>query len=227
MKNKKYIKIVIPVVLIICFILIGLAMYFKELKKSENKEEVSQVEPNEEIIQNSYDNTMVIEITENLVNTEKSNDSKDKEKKKPKTKTAAELTQEIYAINGPVGKIEIPSTKVNLTILSNVTVNNMEKSPCFLYTTGGINKKGTTLIVGHNKRNGKLFSNNAKIKKGDKIYITDLNKKKLEYTVYNKVVTTDDDTSYLKSDVKSPEIVLSSCTDDESKRIIIQARAKN
>ena len=86
-------------------------------------------------------------------------------------------------------------------------------------------QKGVTLIVGHNKRNGKLFSNNSKIKKNDKIYITDLKGKTLTYKVYSTLITKEQDTSFLKNDVKSPEIVLSSCTDDETKRIIILARA--
>ena len=224
MKAKKYLKITIPIIIVICCIIVAIIIFIKrektvEPQNNENTIEVNNVQ--EENIENTS-NTMIIELNKNII--EENNTQKEPEK--PKTKSPAEITQEIYAINGPVGKIRIPRTKKNMTILSNVTVDNMEKSPCFLYTTGGINKKGTTLIVGHNKRNGKLFSDNSKIKKGDKIYITDLDKKTLTYTVYSTQVTKEEDTSFLKSDVDSPEIVLSSCTDDEKERIIIIAKAE-
>ena len=44
----------------------------------------------------------------------------------------------------------------------------------------GINQAGNTVIIGHNYRNGLFFSNNKKLNNGDKIYITDNNKNKLD-----------------------------------------------
>ena len=64
----------------------------------------------------------------------------------------------------------------------------MKTMACFLYTTGGLNKKGVTLIVGHNMRNGRLFSNNKKLSKGDVFYFTDYTGKKLKYTIYSKTI---------------------------------------
>ena len=214
---KKHMKIILPLIILVCIIITIVII----ISRSTNNEIINEiVEDKQENV--AIENKMVIELEKNNIEEENV-----QEEQTDEIKTAAEITQEIYAINGPVGKIKIPKTGKNMTILSNVTVSNMEKSPCFLYTTGGINKKGTTLIVGHNKRNGKLFSDNSKIKKGDKIYITDLDKKTLTYTVYSTLITKEEDTSFLKNDVKSPEIVLSSCTDDETKRIIVIARAEN
>lgn len=214
---KKYIKIAISIIILICCIIFIMIFLIKDKNIGQTKEINTEKDIETEKIENTL-NTMIVELNQNKDENAKEN---------PKIKSAAEISQEIYAINGPIGKIKIPRTGINMTILSNVTVDNMEKCPCFLYTTGGINKKGTTLIVGHNKRNGKLFSDNAKIKKGDKIYITDLNKNTLTYTVYSKQITKEEDTSFLKDNVDRPEIVLSTCTDDETKRIIIIARAEN
>lgn len=124
-----------------------------------------------------------------------------------------------------IGKIEIPKTGVNIPILNQVTVNGMENAPCLLYSTGELNENGNNLIVGHNYRNGTLFSNNKNLKIGDKINITTLEGKRVEYTIYNKFVTTAEDVSYIKRDTNNkPEITLSCCTDDDQNRIIILAK---
>lgn len=124
-----------------------------------------------------------------------------------------------------VGKIEIPKTSVNMPILSKQTVGGMEIASCLLYSSGKLNEYGNTLIVGHNYRNGKLFSNNDKLQIGDKIFITTLDGKKLEYIIYNKFVTTPEDASFLTRDTNGkPEITLSSCSNDNIMRIVILAK---
>lgn len=124
-----------------------------------------------------------------------------------------------------IGTISIPKTNVNLPILKTVTVDGMEVATCFLYSTGSLNKSGTTIIVGHNYCNGKLFSNNKKLKVGDKIYITTSKGNKREYTIYDKFITTDDDLSYLERNINNkPQIALSTCTDNEENRLVILAK---
>lgn len=123
-----------------------------------------------------------------------------------------------------VGKIEIPKTGVNMPILSKVTATGMEISCCLLYSTGDLNQSGNNLIVAHNYKNGILFSNNNQLQQGDKIYITTLDGKKVEYTVYSKFVTTAEDVSFLKREIDGPEISLSTCADDDNYRIIILAK---
>lgn len=123
-----------------------------------------------------------------------------------------------------VGKIEIPKTGVNIPILSKVTVKGMEIAPCVLYSTGELNKSGNNLIVGHNYRNGTIFSNNKKLQKGDKIYVTSLDGKRVEYTIYNKFTTNSEEVDYFMKDSTNPEIILSTCTDDEEQRLIIVAK---
>ena len=102
----------------------------------------------------------------------------------------------------------------------------MEKMPAFLYTSGGLNQVGITLFVGHNRRNGKMFSNNKKLSEGDIFYFTDYEGNKKKYTIYSKFITTSDDTSFLNTNVDVPTIALSCCTDaSDENRIIILGRA--
>ena len=61
---------------------------------------------------------------------------------------------------------------------------------------------------------------------GDKIYITDLEGKRLTYTIYDKFEVEENDADYMVRDTQGAiEISLSTCTDDSSARLIILARA--
>ena len=88
-----------------------------------------------------------------------------------------------------MGTIYIPKTGINLPILKSVTVSGMETAVCCLYSTGALNIHGTTLIVGHNYCNGKLFSNNKNLQIGDSIYVTTTDGKQVQYTIYEKFIT--------------------------------------
>ena len=104
-----------------------------------------------------------------------------------------------------------------------VTPSSIESSVAILYGPG-LNQIGNTVIVGHNYRNGTMFSNNKNLVSGDKIYITDKTGTEVMYTVYKKYETTAQDFNYATRDVNGRrEISLSTCTDDSSKRLIIWA----
>jgi len=92
-------------------------------------------------------------------------------------------------------------------------------------TNPSLNQPGNVVIIGHNYRNGKFFSNNKNLAVGDKIKITDLTGKTLTYTIYEKFETTANDTEYITRDRgDNIEISLSTCTDQGDRRIIILAR---
>lgn len=125
-----------------------------------------------------------------------------------------------------VGTIQIPAINLNYPILETVSKNSIETSVAMLYGAG-INKVGNTVIIGHNYRNGLFFSNNKKLKNGDKIYITDNDGNKLTYTIYNKFETSPDDADFYNRDTNGkPEITLSTCTDDSKARLIIFAKTE-
>lgn len=145
------------------------------------------------------------------------------QKKQPEEISETILTE--YKSFPTVGRLEIPKTGLDIPILNQVTVEGMKNAPCLLYSTGKLNENGNNLIVGHNFRNGTIFSNNKNLKLGDKIYVTTLDGNRVEYTIYDKFITTAEDVSYIKRDTNNkPEITLSCCTDDDEERIIILAR---
>lgn len=128
-----------------------------------------------------------------------------------------------------VGSIEIPKTNVNYPIIEKVTKKSLEIAVAVEWPQPDpvLNTVGNVVIAGHNYRNGIFFSNNKKLSKGDKIYITDLDKNRVEYTIYNIFETTDSDASFYNRDTNGKkEITLKTCTDDATKRLIIEARAE-
>ena len=126
-----------------------------------------------------------------------------------------------------LGYITIPKTNVKQPILDQVTPDSLNAAVATLYPSNPqLNKPGNVVIVGHNYRNGKFFSDNNKLSIGDKINIKDNTGTELTYTIYQKFQTTEQDTSFYTRDTKGvPEITLSTCTDDSKARIIILAKA--
>ena len=145
-----------------------------------------------------------------------------------KTNTVSGSGNEMPTYKGfnVVGTIEIPAINIEYPILQKVSKSSLETSVAMLYGAG-INQVGNTVIIGHNYRNGLFFSNNKRLNNGDKIYVTDNSKNRLTYTIYNKFETTPEDASFYSRDTAGkPEITLSTCNDDSSKRLIIFASAE-
>ena len=221
---KKKVKYIIITLIIIFIVAIG-AIFI--IKYNESKETTAPVNVTENT---SEENVMVIGINgeENNNQTEQNQTDQNNEQKQEKepVRDASALTQEIYNMNTTIGTLYIPKTKLNTEVYCNPDPKKMEKMPAFLYTSGGLNQTGITLFVGHNRRNGKIFSKNKKLNVGDIFYFTDYEGNEKKYTIYSKFTTTSDDTSFLNSDVDTPTIALSCCTDaSDENRIIILGRA--
>lgn len=134
--------------------------------------------------------------------------------------------KQTYKGFGVLGTMEIPATNFRYPVLEKVTKKSIETAVAFLYGSG-LNEPGNSVIIGHNYRNGLFFSNNKKLNRGDKIFITDNAGNKVTYTIYNKFETTPEDTSFYQRDTGGkPEVTLSTCTDDSSARLIICARVE-
>ena len=125
-----------------------------------------------------------------------------------------------------IGYITIPKTNVKLPILDSVTPQALEVAVAALYPSNPqLNQPGNVVIIGHNYRNGKFFSDNEKLSVGDKILIKDATGTELSYTIYEKFETTEQDTSFYTRDTNGGiEVTLSTCTDDSKARIIILAK---
>lgn len=222
MKNKFIYIVLFLLGITVIFTIIFTIRFSVERKYSTNSEseDISVID--------NQNKALLVGIENNNQKEEvKKEEIKKEEKKDEVVLDAATLTQQIYAMNSEIGTLYIPRTGLTTSIYSNSSVSQMEKMPCFLYTTGGLNKPGATLIVGHNKRNGKLFSNNKKIEEGDEFYFKDFEGKELKYVVYSKFITTDGDMTFLDPAETKPVIALSCCTDaNDENRIIVLGRAE-
>ena len=141
-------------------------------------------------------------------------------------KTGSSSKRPQYKGYGVLGTMEIPAINFAYPVLDKVTSTSLDTSVVYLYGVG-LNQVGNTVVIGHNYRNGRFFSNLQKLNNGDKIYVKDNDGNRLEYTIYNKFETTPEDTSFYQRDTDGkPELTLSTCTDDAQMRTIILARAE-
>lgn len=137
------------------------------------------------------------------------------------TPTNGKLTYKGFNV---VGTIQIPSIDLKYPVLEKVTEKSLETSVAWLYGPG-LNEVGNNVIIGHNYRNGTMFSDVNKLKNGSTIYITDLSGNKVTYKVYNIYRTSGNDASYMTRDTQGKrEISLSTCTNDSKARTLVWAR---
>ena len=226
-KNKKSVKIIILIILIILIGIVGYTYFANKLNPIEVIE-ISMLQEEFEIESNSIMVVLPnekIEESDEKVSEKQNSTSSNSGKSSSGTKYSGSgagttVTQATYT-----PKIQIPRTRINLTIYSEMSVKNMEKGVVILSTDNGLNQPGNTVISGHNYVNGRLFSNNDKIQVGDLIYITDSSGQKITYSVYNKYLTNPNDANYMIRDTGgAKEISLTTCTADSSQRLIILAR---
>jgi len=118
-------------------------------------------------------NEVVEEIMEPTTNNETNNTT-------PKKATYA-VDGEEYTI---VGTLNIPSLGIEYPILSE-TSNKLLKVSLTKYWGANPNEVGNMVVVGHNYKNNKFFSNLSKIQHGEIVKITDLAGKTLDYKVYD------------------------------------------
>ena len=129
-----------------------------------------------------------------------------------------------YRGYGVLGKIDLPTLGLKYPILETLTdANAIDVSVAMQYGVG-LNKVGNTIIMGHNYRNGTFFGSNKNLNVGDKVYITDLTGKEVEYTIYNKYLTPQEDFSYADRNTNGKrEVTLVTCHTDNRYRLIIFA----
>lgn len=127
-----------------------------------------------------------------------------------------------------IGNINIPKTGVSCPILLDTSTKALDLAVGITYPSSPtLNKPGNVVIIGHNYRNGKFFSNNKQLALGDVIKISDLDGTTLTYKIYEIFETTPTDTAYMTKDRgENIEISLSTCTDDGNNRLVILARVE-
>lgn len=137
--------------------------------------------------------------------------------------TDGDVSYGMYTI---LGKIEIPKIGFNSVIIKEYTYNAMNVGVIKTYGVE-LNEPGGFNLSGHNFRGRSLFMYNIyRLKDGDKIYITDVNGRQLEYTVYDVLrnVSPSDNSIYKSYD--GYHVTLITCEDDGGKtRIVVKAKA--
>lgn len=193
---------------------------------------------------NTYKNHKNISSASEFVDAFKSGE--EKETQKDKSKIDSNETDEngvldgVETTEGSSGKskkmyggfevsasIEIPKINLSLPILAKETKKSLETAVAVRYPENAtLNTEGNVVIAGHNYRNGTFFSNLKKVALGDTIYITDLNGNRVAYTIYNIFEAAENDTSFYNRDTNgAKEITLTTCTDDSTARLIVEAKA--
>lgn len=124
-----------------------------------------------------------------------------------------------------IGTIQIPDIELKYPILQENGTEALETSVVLMYTAQGLNNEGNSVIMGHNYRNGTMFSNLNKLTNGDYIYITDNTGRNLKYKIYNIYEDTESENTYITRNTDGKkEITLSTYTDNNKAKIIIFAR---
>lgn len=240
--NNKYSNVLTMVLIVIIVAIVGICFYYgydyysqasgeKQTQKVVEKFNNS-VNNNKKIVvaNNSKTNTTIPTDPENKIDFnslyENTNTVEDTpEVVVPEPEEQVEPEKQYLAGYEVVGTINIPKTGIEYPILSEVTKKSLETSVAVLYGPG-VNKPGNTVIVGHNYRNQRFFSNNDKLAQGDTVIITDIYGETVTYVIYNMYYTSPDDADYMIRDVEEGvrEISLSTCNDDSTQRLIIWAK---
>lgn len=219
MFETKYSKFLTVLLIVIIVAIIGLGgylgyNYYKDYKTGSDANKYVSSFVDEVGNTTTQDNTVQGSISDNITSAETgANNSK----------------KQTYKGFNVLGTIEIPKTNVKYPVLEGPASNNkIEVAVAVQYPLNvELNKVGNVVIAGHNYRNGTFFSDNKKLSNGDKVYITDLDGDKVEYTIYNTFITALNDNSFYNRDTDGKkEITLYSCTDDLTGRLIIEARAE-
>ena len=243
--NSKYSNILTLVLIIIVVAILGICVYYgydyytqdagdeqaqkavEEFNKNtkENRKVVSVSTKNnkeentvaENIVEPIYE--QIYEQVQNTIVTEEPEVTETPEE--PEIVEPEKQYLEGYEITGT---IKIPKTGIEYPVLSEVTKKSLETSVAILYGPG-VNKEGNTVIVGHNYRNKRFFSNNDKLSNGDTFTLTDVYGETITYVIYKMFYTTPDDADYMIRTINPGvrEVSLSTCNDDSSQRLIIQA----
>ncbi len=241
MLNSKYSKVLTIILIIAIIAIIGLLVYVG-IDWYKTSSATASADRFDDEFENWIANNNSEDIDTNVTNTENTNTEENTELIEPVLNLEEGNTQSVGTTTGGssggssssgkkltykgynvAGRIEIPKTGIKYYVLETVTPNSLNTSVGILYGVG-LNKVGNTVIAGHNFRNGTFFSNNKKLAEGDKIYITDLEGKKVTYSISKTYITTDHDAEYFVRDTRGKRAIsLTTCTDDSKNRLIIWA----
>ena len=128
-----------------------------------------------------------------------------------------------------IGIVKIPTINIEYPILDigEIDPENAKepmKMSIIKYWGENVNDYGNLSIAGHNNKNGTMFGKTKKLKIGDKVELTDLTGKTIQYSIYDIFVTDPNDVSILlPKDENVREVTLITCTNGNKQRLILKA----
>ena len=129
-----------------------------------------------------------------------------------------------------VGIVNIPKINIEYPILDVETNSPADtdapmKISIVKYWGGDVNDYGNLSIAGHNNYNGTMFGKTKRLEIGDKVILTDLTGRTIEYEIYDRLVVDPNDISILKTnDETIREVTLITCTNGHKNRLILKAK---
>ncbi len=139
---------------------------------------------------------------------------------KEKSVTDRKETDAFCAGEEVVGIIEIDAIGIRYPIVEGCKSKDIAYAIGHMPDTAGIGEKGNCVLCGHNgSRNGAFFTELNKVKKGEKVRITDTTGKEHLYEVSETFIIQPDDNS-VKSQTEDEVLTLLTCAEHGSKRYI-------
>lgn len=125
-----------------------------------------------------------------------------------------------------LGKIEIPSIGFKSVIIKENTYSAMSVGVIKTYGSD-LNEPGGFVLSGHNFRGKSVFLYNIRtLKNSDKIYITDTNGRKIEYSVYSvERNVSPTETSYMQI-YDGLHVTMVTCENGGKSRIVVKAKSE-
>ena len=122
------------------------------------------------------------------------------------------------------GIIEIPKINIKYPIIDHTDEKTMMVSISKFWGPQA-NEIGNYTVAGHNNRDGTMFGNTKRLQIGDKIKITDLKGKTIEYEIFKIYSILPDDVSCVESvEANTREVTLITCTNGHKNRLVTKAR---
>lgn len=164
------------------------------------------------------------EIANNIIEKIDKEIEKQEETNEPTTEIKADYNGVEYTV---LGKIKIDKINIYDPILKENTKGSYDASAVKM-SGPDLNEYGNVSIGGHNYMKGNFFIKINRLIKNDKITITDLTGRSIDYYVYEYNTTSIDDASYLSQPSNKNEkiITLVTCTKGGKQRYYVKAKAK-
>ncbi len=123
-----------------------------------------------------------------------------------------------------VGIIKIPKIGIEYPILDTTNEKAM-KVAITKFWGNDVNSLGNFTMAGHNNKDGTMFGKTKRLNIGDKIEMTDLTGRTLEYEIFDQYLIDPNDVSCVKSVKENTrEVTLITCANGRNNRLITKAR---